>query len=467
MRHRPTFRSQTAGRLMVLGVAVVMTAAAVAAQRGTFEPLLAWWHRASPERATILFVVLDTVRADHLSLCGYARPTSPTLDHLARTGAAWTCSAYAPGSWTLPSHASFFTGLDVPAHGADFVVEGDVIRGMSIRPLDSEFLTLAERFRERGYQTAGVSGNPVLVHSSGLSQGFEHWQVAPTFGVWYGDALVARLRRMLRRLDGTSPLFLFINIADAHDPWPGVPEGLGWVPPRSDGVHYFASSDPGLWEAYVSDSMDETQAVAFRERITDLYDYGVYRADRTLDAVLRAVREYGWDSAGLRLVVTADHGEFLGEHGLARHGRYLWEPNNRVPLLVIGPEPVALDAPVSAMEVFDLLFEGARPDEPLLPAATAVPDTLWLKRSGGRVGGSTSAALWTPDAKLLWRDGEFLRYDLAADPAERHPAPLPDEAPGRAHLAALVERLRQQIDREAGEAPGELLERLKALGYIR
>src|SRR5438093_3811689 len=75
-------------------------------------------------KPTIVFVVLDTVRADHTSLCGYGRPTTPTLQRLAKQGASYTCDAYAPGDWTLPTHASFFTGVDVVEHGAHFTAIG-------------------------------------------------------------------------------------------------------------------------------------------------------------------------------------------------------------------------------------------------------------------------------------------------------------------------------------------------------
>src|SRR5512138_3439180 len=77
-----------------------------------------------PARPNVVFVVLDTVRADHASLCGYERPTTPNLEQLAKLGATFSCDAYAPGSWTLPSHASFFTGVDVATHRVDFTSLG-------------------------------------------------------------------------------------------------------------------------------------------------------------------------------------------------------------------------------------------------------------------------------------------------------------------------------------------------------
>lgn len=319
--------------------------------------------------------------------------------------------------------------------------------------------------RRRGFQALGVSGNPVLVPASGVTQGFDGWDVAPSFGSYYGEALVERVRQMLRRARSDLPLFLFVNIADAHDPWPGVPEGIGWVAPRTDGLHYFASEEPGDWEAYVTGLMSEAEAHAFRSRITDLYDYALFRADRTLAAVLDEVERHGWADAGLRLVITSDHGEFLGEKNLARHGRYLWEPNNRVPLLVRGTEPVEFGRRVAAIDVFHLVLDGRLPTTPSQTSAVAFPDLFWLSRSQGQVGGQLSAAVWEDDSKLIWADGTVSRYDLRVDPHEDHPLLLQTETAAYAALLDLAGRA-AQASASYPEGNEELLRRLRTLGYL-
>ncbi|MEE8508601.1 MAG: sulfatase [Myxococcota bacterium] len=446
---------------------LILSLTVLAARLGAFEPALAWYYRAAPNSPTVVFIVLDTVRADRLSLCGYERPTSPTLERLVGEGASWTCHAVAPGSWTLPSHASFFTGLDVPAHGTHFSDEGEKIRGLVIRPLAHSFSTLAEQMAAAGYQTAGVSGNPVLVPASGLAQGFDSWRVAPAFGGWTGEVLAGQVREALRGLERDGkPLFLFVNIVDAHDPWLPVPAGLDWLPERPAGLAYFVSKEPGEWEAYVTGEMEDSEVEQFRARLRDLYDYGVYRADRTLGRILEEIRRHGWAEAGMRLVVVSDHGEFLGEHGLARHGRYLWEPNNRVPLLVLDTERrVELPTPVSALHAFSLVRDGALPETLLHPHAVAFPDSLWLTRSRGRVGGSISAALWSGSEKLLWMDGETARYDLESDPEELNPLAA-DGSPLIAELEALVDRMRSSV-RRGGALSDELIEALRAAGYVQ
>jgi hypothetical protein len=438
------------------------------------RPLRVWWHRASPREKTVLFVVMDTVRADRLSLCGHDRPTSPTLERLREQGAAVSCRAIAPGSWTYPSHASYFTGAFPWEHGAHFVPAGEEIRKLVIRPLEPRFETLAEHFAAQGHQTVGLSGNPVLQPASGLTQGFESWGAAQQFGGWYGDRLVRQLERALQEdVDPEGgPLFLFVNIADAHDPWDGVPAGLDWVEPQDELLVYFETDDEGRiledgpWHRYVRGELEEAEAGALRRRVTDLYDHALFEADATLGRVLEAVEASGWADAGLRLVVVSDHGEFLGEHGLLRHGRYLWEGNNRVFLLVHDTEgPVSeLPEPVSAMEAHTLVRDGVRPAElPVLAAAW--PDRTWLEESGGAVGGSTSVALWTAEDKVTWQDGAWTRRWPARDPAELQAEPVGEDDPVIGVLGPVVSRVQASADR-ALETDPALIEALRSAGYV-
>lgn len=118
----------------------------------------------------VLFVVLDTVRADHTSLCGHDRPTTPFLQALAgQQGWSHTCGLVTPGTWTLPSHASFFTGLLPTEHR--LITKG--------HPLPPGVPTLAERFAAEGYQTVLLSANPTLNKASGIGRGFEVFESSP------------------------------------------------------------------------------------------------------------------------------------------------------------------------------------------------------------------------------------------------------------------------------------------------
>ena len=462
-----------AGRALVAvaaaSVAVILVSVAVHLR----EPIQTWRHQARPPVPTRVLVVLDTVRSDHLSLCGYGRPTSPFLESLVARGASHTCGAYAPGSWTFPSHASYFTGATVTETGAHFVPTGTDIRQLRIRPLDPSWTTLAEEHAAEGFQTLGVSANPVLVPASGLDQGFADWTVAAGFGPLYGDGMVQAVRKALRAADPDRGLFVFLNIADAHDPWFSIPEDVGWVPARDDRVVYF-ETDPstqeilpdGLWQTYVGGHLAPDAARAAVARVTDHYDHAVSQADDTFRRVWQELEAHGWTAAGVRLVVVSDHGEFLGEHQLLRHGRYLWEPNQRVPLLVLEEDadgttrsPV-LPALVSARSVHALVRTGALPPEPLPVEAVAFPDATWHALSGGAVGHETSAARWTGTDKLLWVDGLTQRTDLSTDPGEAAYAPV-EGAPLQPLVDAVEESKARQLDTDPA-----LLEALRAAGYL-
>ncbi|HMV66202.1 MAG TPA: sulfatase-like hydrolase/transferase [Myxococcota bacterium] len=391
------------------------------------------------EPQLVLLIVMDTVRADHTSLCGYERPTTPTLEAIARSGAAHVCSAYAPAPWTLPSHATYFTGKPVTEHATMFVANSDVSINATItaRPLADEHETLAETFLARGYQTVAISANSIINEASGLLQGFEHKDVSTD-----GKSLRARgmgqaLRAQLATLDPDRPLFLFVNLYDAHDPYPGIPPGLGWAPAQGKARLDAYTKDPANpYFAYIKDLMPEAEKPAFLERLVNGYDYGVLHADANVSIVLSTLLKGGWMEGGYRVVVTSDHGELLGEHELLRHSGFVWEPGVKVPLLFIDSARrgrVRLPDPISGLHVYHLLRDGHLPDT-LIP-----PHCVSEKNPDDILVGTIAGAVWSPDGttKAACVDGVRESWDLTADPTEAHPQP----APADGHLAQNLDKL--------------------------
>ncbi|MCB9744508.1 MAG: sulfatase-like hydrolase/transferase [Alphaproteobacteria bacterium] len=413
----------------------------------------------------MLFVVLDTVRSDHLSACGYGRPTSPTLETLVKMGATLSCEATTPGTWTVPSHASYFTGLDVASHGAHYVADSALTfgDGIGLSPLRPEPETLAEAFAARGYQTASLSGNPLIRQETGLARGFQHVRHGDKFGDLAGERHTAALVSLLREdLDPTKPLFLFLNIADAHQPWEGVPADAGWLPARAP---FSMTPAFGDMPRFLRGELAPEEEAVFLEHLVDAYDWGVFRADRTLGAALGALRAHGWLDAETRIVLTSDHGEFLGEHGLLDHGRYVWQEDVQVPLLLLGPGlPAALPAPLSAMDAHALVLEGAL-ETPSPVRVAAWPDGSWMKHLDGELGSHTTAALVLGTEKLVWTDGALQRFDLRADPGEATPLPLDEDHPGRAALLGWAQEVEADKQRALAMDPA-LLEALRAAGYM-
>ena len=422
-----------------------------------------------PPRA-VIFVVLDNVRADRLSLCGYGRPTSPFLEELRQAGAAITCDAKAPSTWTYPSHASFFTGTELPVHSAGMGETPDSVRfdwGIQARPLGPELPTLAEAMAARGYSTIMLSGNPVLSPHAGLARGFEEASVAERFGELYGPHLVRELRRLLtgETANDGRPLFLFVNISDAHQPWWRIPAKIDWLPERPRlAFHVDPRKGNTERQGYVKGTLDPEAAEALLAHLSDVYDYAVRRADTTLRGVVRALDEVGWLADGYRLVVTSDHGELLGEHRLLGHdGPYVYESLMQVPLVIAGSDPVPdLPSPISAIEAFDLALDGTLAQRPVRSAAYASP--TWTRWFGAKIGGQPGAAIWDGNQKLVWQRGAFHLYDLDADPRELSATPLGGH-PLRDDLLTLALAVKASVNHPVETSP-ELTEQLEALGYL-
>jgi hypothetical protein len=430
----------------------------------------AWLLRPDPE-PTVVFVVLDTVRADHLSLCGYARPTSPVLEELQASGAAVHCRAYAPGSWTLPSHASFFTGLEPIEHGAHAITSGiDDWTGMGSRsrPLRDGIPTLAEAMAARGYQPLAVSGSPVVSEPMGLMRGFEAFDVSERWGDRYGPALVPAVTRLLEAQRDERPLFLFVNIADAHQPWGAVPADAGWLPPRPR-LQWNKAAPQGDWQRYVEGRMAPDEAAALRERAVDSYDWAVRQADGVLGELMSAMERGGHCEAGCRWVISSDHGEYLGEHGLLDHGHHIHEANARVPVVVWDSRPGALlpafeQPALSALEAYDLVLTGARPERARRSSSQAWPHARRCKHVEGLAFCSTAVGLWQDLERASWIDGE-LGLSRVDGPSAGPVEPLPSEHA----LAPAMGRLGERCDRDARDdhaVDRRVTDLLQSLGYL-
>ncbi len=355
------------------GVAAVAALLCVLHPRGTASPPPPTAGIAPPDAPDLAVVVLDTVRRDRVSAYGHERPTTPALDGLAADGARLE-RAYSSSPWSLPAHATLFTGRSPGAHGAHY--EHPV--------LDHAVPTLAGVLAEHGYETAGVSGNPWLSPDNGTARGFQRWHdstpvrdVARCFvlrWMWAdrrarskgGEETVARVRAELSaRGAGDPPLLLFVNLYEAHSPYDAVPADCGGA---------FLPADAGRREVrHLSTRLELAQTAGTsylpegRDRaLADaLYDGAVHCADRHLGAVLEAIRASGRPTV---TVVLSDHGESLGEHDLVGHHFGLWEPLIHVPMVVHFPGEIpagtVVETPVRGIDLMPTLLDyaGVPPD---------------------------------------------------------------------------------------------------------
>lgn len=303
------------------------------------------------QRSSILLVVIDTTRADAVSAYGVNAHTTPVLDELAASGIRYD-RAYAQAPWTLPSHASLFTGLLPSEHHV----------GWSQTRASDRLTMLAEALRDVGYETVGVSENPWISDSFNMTQGFEQFRSVVGFNltteVTGSSETLSAVKEWLASRKSRRPFFLFVNLLDAHFPYvvrdenpflPDVEPSLALRLARLS-TQYFCRDviEPG------------TQEVRW-----GLYLGGVSAADGKVGGIRDALVAAGLGD-DLITIVTSDHGEHFGEHRLVGHLASLREPLLRVPLVVHNPRGtrgVVIAEPVPLIAVFPTILEfaGVRP----------------------------------------------------------------------------------------------------------
>jgi arylsulfatase A-like enzyme len=429
----------------------------------------------------VVLLVLDTVRADHVSCYGYPLPTTPRIDALAATSDRYAAvSSTAP--WTLPSHASIFTGRSSFQHGAEAVRLPDG-RILDARALDESNVTLAEALHDAGYQTAGfVANNVYLSVPFGFKQGFEIYAVDRQ----RAGAMNGKLLAWIDRIDRSQPFFAFVNYMDAHRPYnvEPLPEGarVGLPPPAPE-------RPVDLLDALLDQVMAREQPPDpdLVHKVISQYDQGIAWVDWAVGQVVDSLVARGlWEDT--LLIVTSDHGEYFGEHDLAEHSKDVYQEGVSVPLLVKRPgksEGRVLAERISLAEVPKLVFSELPRELRERYGATflagdehrPVLSEIYYTRSKDLEAPWRARflrerhALYADRFKfILSSDGANELYDLDSDPREEHNL-IAQKAP----LAqALETRLRAILS--TGPAPNTQtsipqlspadLDELRRLGYL-
>ncbi|HUG53347.1 MAG TPA: sulfatase-like hydrolase/transferase [Vicinamibacteria bacterium] len=394
-----------------------------------------------PARPNVVLVTLDTARADRLGCYGHRSALTPTLDGLAARGVRFeTAVAHAP--LTAPSHASMLTGLTPLGHG---------VRDNGAYVLPSSARSVAEDFRHAGYRTAAfVSGFP-LKRRFGFDQGFDVYDDNLPRGE---DA--RRTAYVERVADRTTDAALrWLEAAPSPAPAPV----FLWV-------HYFDPHAP--YEA----------PAAFMAPGTSPYDGEIAFVDAQLGRLLRGVDETA-RGAPILVLVTADHGESLGEHGEDTHGIFVYDATLRVPFLLAGagvPSGVVATTVARGIDVAPTLLDYAG-----LTAGTMEGRSLRPAASGERMADEPAYAEslhsqlqygWAP--LHAWRTSKFKLieapraelYDLEADPAEAHDRAAADPSRLESMRRGLQRALSATTPDASQEVDAETAERLAALGYV-
>jgi len=427
---------------------------------------------APPDNApNVIFIILDTVRAEELELYGYGLETMPNLARFARDGTTFT-SAWSVSPWTLPSHASMFTGH------YDHDLSTDLLT-----PLDGTYETIAEHFHSRGYMTAGFAANLLFTTpESGLSRGFVHYEsypVSPSM-VAYSSLATRRIVDFSRHIAGSRqmlvrrpaaqvvdafldwqagidrrPFFAFINLFDAHAPY---------LPPDSLNGK-FGARRRGRAMADLSVKRDWTNDEMAAERAA--YDAVLSYLDGELGRLFDAIDHRGLDQA--IVILAGDHGEHLGEHGgLTDHGNSLYSPLLHVPLVIHGagrvPAGVRVTMPVSLRDITATIVDLAGQTPSPFPGVSLAPLTRGQPVNPSPVLSEVREGIRTPPWLPLARgpmaslvdsafhyirngDGVEELYRLSDDPGELH-----DLAAEPARASTLV-ALRRRLDELREDRP--------------
>ncbi|MBI5240685.1 MAG: sulfatase-like hydrolase/transferase [Elusimicrobia bacterium] len=312
---------------------------------------------AIPEPLHILFIVLDAARTDHLSCCGYPKPTTPRLDELARRGAVFL-NCFSPAARTDASVSRILSSrhLSIPVVPSDGFAFGSWRETPQtlLRRRDAGQVFLPELLGQNGYRTALFTSHPWIVENSRLARMF--------WGRFYrvktadrDEALLSQVAQWLRAAR-IKPAFAYIHLLCPHAPYPVRAEQkelLPGVPPEemeriSLKIERHRSTEAAGWGA-------EDLA-----RLTGLYDANLKYADRQIGALLDRVREEGLEDRTL-VVITADHAENLGDHRQILHGGPHWDSVTRVPLILalpgVVPAGLVVKDDVSSLDIVPTLIE--------------------------------------------------------------------------------------------------------------
>jgi arylsulfatase A-like enzyme len=428
---------------VVVGLVVVVAA---------ISGWLCWWlYRGTDPRWNIVLITLDTTRADRLSCYGYEHIKTPAIDELARRGVRYA-RCYSPVPLTLPGHTSILTGLYPFDHG---------LRVNGAGTLDDRAATLAEVLGARGYQTGAVIGAYVLHSKFGLRQGFDFYD--EDFSAGSARSIFFYVERNAKTVTDTalawldtvsrSPFFLWVHYFDPHAPY----EAPGFNPATAT---------------------------------TSAYDAEIVYTDTQLRRLIERLRQIERHSGRQTLIVlTADHGEALWDHGEPTHGLFVYNDTLHVPLIVDLPSApkagVVVDTPVSLADIYPSVLHWLGIPPPYETRGRVLPTAA---ETGAAAAGTARVLYfetrmpyetygWSPLEGVLTGSEKYIAapipelYDLFDDPLESHNLYTENDARAVRLRRALAEVKGARLDAPplaVGplELDEESVRKLEALGYV-
>jgi arylsulfatase A-like enzyme len=453
------------------------------------------------DKPNIVLVILDTVRSDFTGPGGNNSGLTPQLDRLADEGTVFR-NTWATAPWTLPTHASIFTGMLSSAHGCH----------INHWRLDQTHPTLAGLLSESNYETAAFFSNPWLRDEmTGVLNGFELRRESPIStdemsmgrSDQGGRAINRNIADWLGQRKGRKPFFLFVNYLEAH---------LPYDPPAAYRKQHLSDLPPGdlvsiAWsEEYIA-GLHPTDSVNWA-RVRRLYGGDVHHADQLFSALISMLKTHEHYENSV-IIVTSDHGEHLGEHNLMDHQFSVHETLLSVPLVIRAPrllEKGVRNEPIMLIDLFASILDFADVEGENIPplsrsmrlsadeTSTAMDHTGWSERiliaeyGGGHPFLVNGLLELNPDLdpgpfkrgyrSVRWRDfrltiatdGSAWLHDLSIDPhqsknlIEEHPQVVEELY---ASMMRLSSKEFKKEDPEDVEIDEKSLKKLRSLGYIK
>jgi arylsulfatase A-like enzyme len=465
----------------------------------------------------VILVWADTLRRDHLGVYGYGRPTSPTIDRLAREGTLFR-DCVGQATWTKVATPALMTSLYPASHG---------VKDFSDR-LPGSAVTMAEVYRDAGYATLSLSSILFTGKFTNLHRGFE--EVHEDTSLPDRDSSkTARLYvdRLLPWLETHRdvPFFVFLHVSDPHDPYrPAPPYDTLWADPakreeherQNKEVRKFVSAP--LLKAFGMPTRAELEKAGFNaddyvSYDRDWYDGSIRGMDAEMGRLVERLRALGLDRRTL-VVFTGDHGEEFLEHGRTFHGQSVYGELDSLPLVFWGPGLVpagaTVDRTVETIDIMPTLLEMSGLKVPAQAQGRSFLTLLAAGRPGGTGDVHADGAGWidrpamtekavtsepmgapppqdtesTAIVSGTWKliqntkrppgQPEFELYDHAKDRLDRddvaaaHPEVVQDLAKKLESWRKMTASAKLKPDAETAKTLSkEELERLKSLGYIQ
>ena len=435
-----------------------------------------------PQGPNVIVVSIDCLRADHVGLYGYDKPTTPAIDALAGDAVVYD-HAVSASSWTIPSHMSMFTGLPPMFHGVND--SPDNFWAGRAKTLAPSVPYLAERLAEAGYETAAVVSSAPMSPRYGFERGFDVYRVHAAKAADVVDSALD----LVARADGRR-FFLFVHFIDPH--WPYMPM-VEFQSYTEEFIERFGRRPHDISELirrHQGKALEALQTDA--DDVRTLYDAAIAYVDRELGRFFDELkRREIYDDAFVLL--TADHGEAFFDHETYGHAKTLYQELTHVPLVVKWPQNAPtgrIDTPVSHVDIFPTVLavagvppmptEGADLRSP--PEGRAlVLDASWEDRFRRETMLAVRQGPYKYIAYLPFEPFDNLSlqallreefYDLSGDPNESEnlienpPVPL---APFRQRLKAYMDVARVYRSQHEGQPisiDDDLRRSLEALGYV-